>query len=369
MRGRQERITDWERRTQVPSERAGVPAWLRGALAGGYFHSPAFRLAPLLRDHVRLRFSPRAGFERRQQPTLRILYFHRINDDNDPFLPSMSTAKFEEQIGLLAKHYNVVPLAEGMQRLREGGPPQPVLAVTFDDGYADNYTNALPILERYGIPATIFLTTGSVDSRQPMWFEELAVAVKKAPDRFVDVELDLPRRFPLQTVEERLEANAAIFGYLRTLSDRDRRLQLAVVLQRLKAGPADELTNRMLTWSQVREMRRRGIEFGGHTVTHPFLSRLCPGDAAWEVGECKRRIEDETQSAVNHFAYPNGREPDFELWNKEILTLAGYKAAVSTLWGTNFPGIDFMELRRGQPWELTLPLFAAKLDWYQLVDG
>jgi len=89
----------------------------------------------------------------------------------------------------------------------------------------------------------------------------------------------------------------------------------------------------------------------------------------WEVSECKRRIEEETQAAVDYFAYPNGREEDFTDWNKAVLRNAGYRAALTTIWGMNYQSTDRMELRRGQPWEESPELFACKLDWYQLVNG
>ena len=359
------RIAEWKRST---SKQASAPPWLRSALAAAYFYSPALRIAPIVRDRYRLRVSPTPCLDRRRRATLRILYYHRVNNDKDAFFPSMAVADFEEQIKFVSDHYKVVSLTDAMRRLTEGGPPEPVVAITFDDGYADNYTDALPVLERYGVPTTIFLTTGSLDTREPMWFEVLSLAVKKASGPHIDIELDVPRRLLLRTLQERLDANNTIFAYLRTLADSERRLRLADALRKLNAGPSDELRGRMLTWEQVRDMRVRGVDFGGHTVTHPFVSRLSREQAVWEVTECKRRIEEEVQSAADHFAYPNGREPDFGSWNKQIVAEAGYRAAVSTLWGTNFPGTDPMELRRGQPWEDTLPLFAAKLDWYQLTD-
>ena len=73
------------------------------------------------------------------------------------------------------------------------------VAVTFDDGYRDNYENAFPVLQRYGIPATIFLTTGNIDSKEPLWFERLAGAAKKTAKEFIETEIDLPRRFWFRT--------------------------------------------------------------------------------------------------------------------------------------------------------------------------
>ena len=125
----------------------------------------------------------------------------------------------------------------------------------------------------------------------------------------------------------------------------------------------------MLTWDEVRLMSANGITFGGHTVNHPFLSRLTSDGFLWEVSECKRRIEDELQLPADYFAYPNGREEDFGLSNKVLIRKAGYRAAVTTIWGVNYGSTDPFELRRGGPWEENPAMFAYKLDWYELVEG
>jgi peptidoglycan/xylan/chitin deacetylase (PgdA/CDA1 family) len=253
-----------------------------------------------------------------------------------------------------------------MRHLEEGESAEPVIAITFDDGYEDNYRNAFPILERYGLPATVFLTTGSIDSGEPLWFEQLAGAVKTSSREFIDLEFDIPRRFALKTLSQRLRANSEIFRLLRQMDDCQRRERLAEVLRQLgPAPPSNSGLSRMLTWEQIRQMKAGGIDFGGHTVTHPFLSKVAPEQACWEISECKSRIEQELQKPVDYFAYPNGREEDFAKRNKELLRNAGYRAAMTTIWGINDCSTDPMELRRGSPWEEDPALFAFKLDWYQ----
>src|SRR5207253_1119998 len=108
-----------------------------------------------------------------------------------------------------------------------------VVAITFDDGYQDNYLNAFPVLDRYGLPATIFLTTGSLDSREPLWFEQLAQALKKTDRESIDLEIDLPRRFWMRTQAERLDANGKIYEIMRSLSDSERHRGLAQILRQL----------------------------------------------------------------------------------------------------------------------------------------
>jgi peptidoglycan/xylan/chitin deacetylase (PgdA/CDA1 family) len=343
---------------------------LRQAAAACYFHAGIGALMRPVRQRYQLvnEDSGKRSWKRRAHASARILYYHRVNDTNDPFSDALSTRLFEAQIRYLASHYKVARLSDIMKHMADGDSSEMLVGITFDDGYADNYWNAFPILQRYGVPASIFLTTGGLDSDERLWFERLADAVRRTSREFLDLELDIPRRFWMRTLAERVESNRRIFALLRTLPNSGRTYWLRLILGQLGAGKDVERGNGMLSWDQVRAMNAKGIDFGGHTVTHPFLSRLTETEAAWEVSECKRRIEQEVQRPADYFAYPNGREEDFAISNKEVLRAAGYRGAVTTIWGLNDKSTDPMELRRGGPWENSVALFAAKLDWYQLVN-
>lgn len=354
------------RRTLLSGRIASVSAeGARQAAASLYLHSGLPAVTRRLRARYQLSM-PQMTLRKRLEPCGRILYYHRVNEENDPFFPAISTKLFEQEMRYLARHYKVVSLAELLRRL-ETGEGEDVVAITFDDGYADNCTDAFPVLKRYGLPATIFLTTGSIDSGEPMWFEVLAGALKETSRESIDLEIDIPRRYWLRSEQERLDANGAIYSLLRQMPDAGRAEWMGRILPEL--GQKQSMRGgRMLSWDQVRRMKADGIDFGGHTVNHPFLSRL-PAELAYrEVSECKRRIEEELQQPVAFFAYPSGREEDFGMWNKEIVRRAGYQAAVTTIWGMNYRDTDPMELRRGGPWENTPAMFASKLDWYQFVN-
>jgi peptidoglycan/xylan/chitin deacetylase (PgdA/CDA1 family)/CelD/BcsL family acetyltransferase involved in cellulose biosynthesis len=361
-------------KSESPADTPETPEkdWKRKVAAACYFHFGIPAIMRPLRGQYRLSLNSggnkKISWSRRSQPSARILYYHRVNDDNDPFFPSISRVLFEKEIRYLAGNYKVVSLTNALSHLH-GGSPETVLSITFDDGYQDNYQYAFPILQRYGVPATIFLTTGSLDSRDPLWFEQLARAVKMTERDYIDLEIDLPRRFKLSTQAERLEANTRIFSLLRSLTDSERREGLVRILRELAVQDHGDRKDKMLTWDQVRMMTGHGIEFGGHTVTHPFISRLSRDRVLWEASECKRRIEDELQIPADYFAYPNGREEDFGLSNKALIQEVGYRAAVTTIWGVNYSSTDPFELRRGGPWEDSPAMFAYKLDWYDLVEG
>jgi peptidoglycan/xylan/chitin deacetylase (PgdA/CDA1 family)/CelD/BcsL family acetyltransferase involved in cellulose biosynthesis len=355
------------RREQQPTANGHSESWLRQTAAVVYSGSGLPALTRSLRD--RYQVSPGAQglakISKRERGSARIFYYHRVNDDNNPFFGSLSTELFDQQMRYISRHYRVVSMTDLMRHLEEGDSAEPVIAITFDDGYEDNYRNAFPILQRYDLPATIFLSTGPIDSGEPLCFERLPGAVKTATQESIDLELDIPRRIWMRSEAERLDAVAQIFAILRRMDDSERRIRLEEILRLLGSPKAATLGNPMLTWDQIRLMKAKRIDFGGHTVSHPFLSKVAPAQALWEVSECKRRIEEELQQPANYFAYPNGREEDFAAFNKELLRSAGYRAAMTTIWGVNDRSTDRMELRRGGPWEAHPAMFAYKLDWYQ----
>lgn len=359
--------------SEVPITNGGGGQWMRRAAAECYFYSGLPRLMRPVRERFEFSVTQdgarhKVSLSRRKQVSARILYYHRVNNEGNPFFDSISTAAFERQMRYLARHYHVASITEIVGHLEAGRSQEMLVGITFDDGYADNYRNAFPILRRYNLPAMIFLTTGSIDSGEPLWFERLSEAIQKTSREFIDLETGAARRFRLRTLSERVQANGAIFELLRRLDDRERRRRLSEILALLDAPAQSGRRNKMLTWEQVRTMAACGIEFGGHTVTHPFLSRLSPKDGLREVSECKRRIEEELQRRVDLFAYPNGRQEDIGGVSKEVLRAAGYRAAMSTIWGMNSPATDRMELRRGGPWEQNVAEFACKFDWYQLAN-
>lgn len=360
----------FEQRSNRNGETGPGREWVRKAVAECYFRFHITGLARRVHRQYRLAFAPGGKLpklSRRHETTGRILYYHRVNDDDDLFFPAISTRRFDRLMRFVSKQYKVVGLAEMLDRLESGAPEQ-LMAITFDDGYQDNYRHAFPVLQRYGLPASIFLSTGPIDSREPLWFEQLALALKKTSKEFIELEIDIPRRLWTRTQAERLDANSRITDLLRGLPDTERRRWLAEILRKLDVKD-DERYGKMLTWDEIRVMKASGIDFGGHTVTHPFVSQLMPEQLTWEVSECKRRIEAELQAPVAHFAYPNGREEDFRESNKALIRAAGYNAALTTIWGSNYGSTDRMALRRGGPWEENPALFASKLDWYQLVDA
>jgi peptidoglycan/xylan/chitin deacetylase (PgdA/CDA1 family) len=290
-----------------------------------------------------------------------ILTFHRVNDDDDPFMPSLPTAVFAGQMAHIARHYRVLTAEDLAARLQGGRVPRNALAITFDDGYRDNLTHAAPILKRLGLPATIFLVTGHIDTPRVLWFDRLAMAFKSATAR--RVELADGRVLSLGTVGDRLAALDTALALLKRLSDDERSASVEGLIASLRPNP-ERPKRLMLSWDEVDALRGLGFSIGAHTVTHPILSRLTPARAWEEIHGSKLAIEKALGEPVRAFAYPNGRPDDYNETVTRLVHDAGFTCALTTRRGLNDTDTPVLELRRGGPWEHHLPTYALKLAHY-----
>jgi peptidoglycan/xylan/chitin deacetylase (PgdA/CDA1 family) len=299
----------------------------------------------------------------RRGASVPILTFHRVNDDQDPFFAAMATSVFAARMEHIARHYTVLTVEDLVVRLREGHVPRKALALTFDDGYRDNLTHAVPILARFGLPATIFLTTGYIGTPDVLWFDRLALALKRC--RQTRLQLPGMAALDLTSVPQRLQALQAALRHLKSLPDVERRQTLEAVVKELEGGRSEGPKRLMLSWDEVGVLRGLGFEVGAHTVSHPILSRLSREEAWQEIHGSRTTIERMLGIRPRVFAYPNGGAEDVTATTMSLVREAGFACAVTTRRGLNTPTTPVMELRRGGPWERHLPTFALKLAHYQ----
>jgi peptidoglycan/xylan/chitin deacetylase (PgdA/CDA1 family) len=295
-----------------------------------------------------------------------ILIYHRVNEDHDPYFGGVPPAVFERQMAYVASRFRVLPLPELVAGLRTASLPEQAIAVTFDDGYRDNYLHAFPILRRYSIPATIFLATAAIGSNEALWHDDVFSAFRET--RVPALESFGPRRTtgPLDTVRDRLRLQREVLTYVRTLDATERSAAIAELRDSLGVGAPSPAKGLMLSWNEVAEMHRAGVSFGSHTATHPILSLTNRDAARRELAESKRAIEERLGSRVDGFAYPNGARADFHAETKDLLRETGYDYAVTTLPGANEPGCDPFELRRETPWDEDVFAFGVRLHYNKL---
>lgn len=284
-----------------------------------------------------------------------VLPYHMVVNEPNGFYPVISILDFEKQIAHLAKNYKIVTLDEIVDRVRNKDSIRRCVAITFDDGFRDNYENAYPILKKYGIPATIFLTTGCIETGDAPWFIKLRYIFMKTDK--IDCRIFLEGRdvsMRMGTSKEKYAASERIMIYLKSCLDAERTSLLDKLAKELGILDLGGLDNLMLNWDQIREMSRHGISFGAHTVSHPVLATISIDEAEREISESKKTIEERIGNPVNSFAYPFGKRDDYKPEIFPILERLQFRCAVTTEPGINNYSTSPFELNRFVPWELSI---------------
>lgn len=289
---------------------------------------------------------------------LSILLFHRVAEARDPLSPEIPIRQdFERLIKAVSRYFNPLPLAEAITRLRDGTLPQRSVVVTFDDGYADNLLVALPILRRYGVPATVFVASAFLNG-EIMWNDRVRETVRRMQNDTLELEdLGLPA-LELVSAEAKAIAVERILDAIKHKDAAEREAAVATI-ESLAPGTSPRL---MLSIEQVRELRREGVEIGAHTQSHPILAAMPDDEAAREIGEGKAELESVLQEDVTFFAYPNGKfGRDFKDVHVKQVAEAGFEAALTTDIGVNTPQTNEFRMQRFTPWELSWPRFCTRL--------
>jgi peptidoglycan/xylan/chitin deacetylase (PgdA/CDA1 family) len=304
---------------------------IRVMIAACFYYSG---LVKLMRWWIRLRSGP----------SLIILKYHRA-----------SGGDLYRQLRYLSRHYRILPLETALEELyavcREESQVHDwhiPLALTFDDGYHDNYTHAFTFARQLQLPFTIFIPPTYIESGASFWWLETERLVHHAQVDRVTIDGSL---YHLGKREERKALSRLIDARLTyATSVAEREAFLAHMREALAVPPdmpVDEVT-RPLTWEEVREMEESGlVSFGAHTMNHPVLSCLTDSEETrWEVEECRVVLERQLGHPVKTFAYPIGSPRNIGERGRYAVKEAGYKWALTTVQEINSPQTDPHFLKR-----------------------
>ncbi|MHB1360710.1 MAG: polysaccharide deacetylase family protein [Rhodocyclaceae bacterium] len=243
----------------------------------------------------------------------------------------------------------MLPLAQAIKRLRQGELPARAAAITFDDGYADNYLHALPILRKHGLPATVFVATGFLDGGR-MWNDTIIESIRGASVPVIDAGF-IPglTRLPVGANKEK---QLAIERIIAAIKHRPAAQRLEIAERTMEACQSKLDTSLMLSSEQVRALRQAGMDIGAHTITHPILASLDKATARREIAESREFLEGLLGEKIPLFAYPNGAfGRDYLPEHVELVKTLGFAAAVTTNWGASSVHSDIFQLPRFTPWD------------------
>ena len=291
-----------------------------------------------------------------------MLEYHDVVDGDQPRDGQVTGRTFARHLRHLREHFTIVTLAEATRELRSRSPLQhDYLVITFDDGYADNYRVAWPLIAEHGLTATIFVTTGFLDG-EPLWFDMARCCLRSisggevGPSVASRLTTALSEVFPDWRPDDGTapEKTAARMKYA-SPPDRERltTLMREMALREALAQP--------LSWEEARSIDRAGGEIGAHTISHPILSQLPACDQEREIVGSRDRVAAELSRAPVSFAYPNGSQRDFDAVTCNLVASAGFEAACTTVAGSNRAGCDPFRLHRLGVGEDTVAQLDARL--------
>ena len=256
-----------------------------------------------------------------------VICYHRVmpnsffNNRSPLNALAVSTVNFEKHIKFLSDYFNVVPLDE-LYTTKKQFP----IVITFDDGYLDNLTNALPILEKYNVPATIYITTNFPEGNGFMWWYSLWDYIKSVSS--IDFTYDNQVfNFKTKNYHSKVLAFKKIRNYILSINS----YKIFAFINSLTKGSFRDFNSICLNWHQINRLNSHPlITIGAHTQSHPNLSSISSDDVYKELINCKRLIESKLNCSVDHFAYPYGTKRECQ--DREHLSSfeVGFKTSVTT---------------------------------------
>jgi len=294
-----------------------------------------------------------------KEPQLLILMYHRILPEHDARAkieePGMivNPKTFRQQMTILKEHFNIIALSDWAQLKRNKKVlPSNACVITFDDGWADNYEFAFPILQELDVPATIFLVSDMIGTNEMFWPERLARLVNNItnhyPQYWSHPELawlqDNSSNYKFSQTPAKNEELSALIANAKKFSDQEihnRLTRIEKVLQLENFGPHQPS---LLNWQQVKEMQKSGlIEIGSHTCRHTRLNAETSDEQVKaEIVNSKKQIEENIGQKVESFCFPNG---DFSPLSFDLVK-QNYQIAVTTQTGWNTADTDMHRLQR-----------------------
>ncbi len=284
-----------------------------------------------------------------------VFNYHRvrgeyINPDFDESSFGITAEQFEEQMAWVTKNFHVLSEQDLISTKKNGignvkqSNKKPLAMITFDDGYADNYKIAYPILKKNKLPATFFIPTKIFQERKLGWWDIISYYLKHAKKEIFIFRGDT---FDIS------KASKAAMEKIIIMLKQTPELKIGDFLQELKLAtnsndPLEEFQDaELMTWAQLKEMQQNGMSIGAHSHSHKILSQLSLAEQKEEIIGCKNILEKNLNTKIESFAYPVGMYSHFYQETKKIIEHAGFSLAYSFMTGAARANhLDFYDIQR-----------------------
>jgi len=277
------------------------------------------------------------------QETFSILLYHGVSSKPHKGIENfhqkhISVEDFEEQIAYLSKHYHISKMSDINQVIKES---EKNIIITFDDGFANNYYYAFPILKKYQVPATFYISTGFIETKEVFWVDKVEYLVNESPLNKIKLDT-LKQSFKLNSPSDKILMVQVIKEQLKSETNvKIARQKIESTISELESKAAVEPRYDYddylpMTWEQIFEMNQsEWCDIGGHTVDHTILSQLEFKEKKRQIIECKQVLERELDQTINLFSYPEGQRSHYDQETIEILRQYNFISSPSAVFGFN----------------------------------
>lgn len=299
-----------------------------------------------------------------------VLLYHRVTTlNNDPQLLSLKPDNFYRQIQYLAKQYTLLQIDEFVDHLHQKRKfPRRSIIITFDDGYADNYLQARPILESLNAQAIFYVTTSLLSSTREFWWDELDrifLTTEGLPDELA-LEIDQKvHRYKTASATQRMETYNALHPLMKYATLRSREDILQQLRQWASVGEEGRLSHRIMTIQEAAALAKSPAALlGAHTHTHTPLRILSAGQQREDILQSKTILENITGRPIKHFSYPYGLKKDYDARSIELCKELGFSMASANFYDQVHRSTDPFQVPRIIVRDWPLELFQRKLQHF-----
>jgi len=289
---------------------------------------------------------------------LTILLYHGVTDSLSDGIENFSykhipVEDFEKQIRFLQENCTILSMDDVVTISKDGASwPQNAVAVTFDDGFKNNYTTAAPILEKYNCPATFYICAGMINTDLMFWVDEIEDCINRTSKREISILLEKFVTLSLNDNVERISAVTQIKKYCKLSNAETKNRVIHELICETEINPSSNPSQnyKMMSWAEVRELNSSSLfTFGGHTLYHDVMTAQKMQDLAIDIDTTLNLLNYNLKQITTHFAYPEGQSNHYSDLVINALVDRGVVCCPSAIDGVNTDE-DLFNLKRIMPY-------------------
>lgn len=287
--------------------------------------------------------------------SLTILLYHGVTDKEPKGIENYSgkhikKEDFYKQMSYIKKNCVILSINEVVEHyLNRKAFSGNSVAVTFDDGFKNNYTNAVPILEELGIPAVFYISTGFIGNDKMFWVDVLEDSINRCEKRKIKVNLSGPPViFQLGTPELKIRAIEEIKRYCKQVNNTKKNRVLLELQEETRVASHSSFDNYLkMDWNAVKKLDSNPLfTIGGHTENHSILAALPLAEMKLEIEHSLTALEENLNHKIMDYSYPEGQRCHYNNDVIGVLKEKGIRCCPSAVHGINTLEDDLFHLKR-----------------------